>query len=133
MKYTQKDAQFGDIVRVKVSFYYHYGIFVSEDEVIGFGLADGPSKPADEIFVLSSDVYTFLMGGDLEVGTPEGEEKRKMRSRKEIVKLARERIGEGGYDILHNNCEHFVTDCAFGKKSSFLDGVRAQLRKKLQK
>ncbi len=133
MKFDVKEPQMGDIVRVKVSFYYHYGIFVSENEVIQFGLADGPSKSADEIFVLASDVDTFLMGGELEVGEADGDEKKKLRSREEIVEIARKRIGEGGYDILHNNCEHFATDCVFGESSSFLDAVREKLRRKLGK
>ena len=37
-------------------------------------------------------------------------------------------------DILHNNCEHFVNECAFGKSNSrFLDDVREKLRQKLKK
>jgi len=57
-----------------------------------------------------------------------------MRSAKEIIRIARLRIGEGGYDILHNNCEHFVNDCAFGRSSSrFVDDVRQKLRRKLGK
>ena len=48
--------------------------------------------------------------------------------------LARQRIGESGYNILHNNCEHFVNECVFGeKRSAFLQDVREKLRKKLQK
>ena len=43
----------------------------------------------------------------------------------EIVENARSRIGEGGYHILYNNCEHFVNQCAFGEKvSSQVDGLR---------
>ena len=57
-----------------------------------------------------------------------------MRKPEEIIKTARSRIGEGGYDILHHNCEHFVNECAFGKSnSSFLDDVREKLRQKLKK
>jgi predicted phosphohydrolase len=37
-------------------------------------------------------------------------------------------------DILHNNCEHFVNECAFGEHNSeFLSSVRNKLRKKLGK
>lgn len=133
MRWCDDEPQFGDIIRTKVSFYYHYGIFVSEDEVVQFGLPTDVSRPADEVRVLSTDVYTFLNGGTLEVGTPEREEKRNMRTPSETVALAKSRIGEGGYDILHNNCEHFVTECAFGQRSSFLDAVREKLRKKLGK
>ena len=62
------------------------------------------------------------------------EERKKMRPSREAVALAQSRLGETGYDILHNNCEHFVNQCAFGQShSSFLDGVRARLRRKLGK
>ena len=104
----------GAPVRVKVSFYYHYGIFVSRDSVIQFGLPDGPSRPAEEIRVLSTDVYTFLQGGDLEVGFPDRGERKKLRSADQVVATAQSRIGEGDYDLLQNNCEHFMYACLFG-------------------
>ena len=125
---------FGDIVRTKVQFYHHYGIFVSEEEVIQFGLPDDPFRPADQVRVLSTDVLTFLQGGDLEVMVPNRSVRRQMRSPEQIVEIARQRLGEGGYDILHNNCEHFVNECAFGQHhSSFVQDVREKLRKKLGK
>lgn len=128
---TPKPSQ---IIRTKVKFYYHYGIFISDNEVIQFGLPNDPGKPANEIKVLSTDIYTFLCGGDIEVAKPDNEERKLMRSSNEIIKTARSRIGEGGYDILHNNCEHFVNSCVYGKKSSsFLDSVREKIRKKLNK
>ncbi|MBQ5590363.1 MAG: lecithin retinol acyltransferase family protein, partial [Clostridia bacterium] len=84
--------------------------------------------------VLTTDIYTFLGNGSLETATPEKSEKKSMRTPSEIIKIARSRIGEGGYDILHNNCEHFVNDCVFGKtSSSFVDDVREKIRKKLNK
>lgn len=132
--WTEKTPVFGDIVRTKVQFYYHYGIFVSEDEVIQFGLPDDPMRPASQVRVLSTDVHTFLQGGDLEVMAPDRATRKQMRSPEQIVTIARQRLGEDGYDILHNNCEHFVNDCAFGQHhSSFVQDVRDKLRKKLGK
>lgn len=134
MTWQEKTPVFGDMVRTKVQFYHHYGIFVSEGEVVQFGLPDDPLRSADQIRVLTTDVLTFLQGGDLEVMVPDREMRRQMRSPEQIVALARQRIGEGGYDILHNNCEHFVNDCVFGvPRSTFLQEVREKLRKKLNK
>ena len=134
MDWIEGTPCFGDIIRTKVTFYYHYGIFVDSQRVIQFGLPDDPGKPAEQIKVLCTDVYTFLQGGDLEIGKPDSSEKKRMRSPKERVQTAEQRLGEGGYDILHNNCEHFVNECAFGEKnSSFVDDVRAKLRRKLGK
>ena len=124
----------GAPVRVKVSFYYHYGIFVSRDSVIQFGLPDGPSCPAEEIRVLSTDVYTFLQGGDLEVGFPDRGERKKLRSADQVVATAQSRIGQGGYDLLHNNCEHFMYECLFGEPDSpTLSSLRTRIRQKLGK
>ena len=134
MNWTDDTPKPSQIIRTKVSFYYHYGIFVSEDEVIQFGLPDDPGRPSEEIKVLTTDIYTFLGNGSLETATPEKSEKKSMRTPSEIIKIARSRIGEGGYDILHNNCEHFVNECVFGKtSSSFVDDVREKIRKKLNK
>ena len=134
MNWVEKTPVFGDMVRTKVRFYYHYGIFVSESEVIQFGLPNDPLRPAHQIYVLSTDVLTFLQGGDLEVLAPDRNLRKQMRSPEQIVAMARQRIGEGGYDILHNNCEHFANDCVFGQPhSSFLQDVREKLRKKLGK
>lgn len=134
MIWTEESPRRGDIIRTKVTFYHHYGIFVEEDRVIQFGLPDNVYQPADTIRVLASDVYAFLNGGELEVGRPDKDEQKTMRRPDEIVAAAEARIGEGGYDILHNNCEHFVNECAFGQKhSSFLQDVRIKLRKKLGK
>lgn len=133
MEWEFKEAKFGDVIRTKVSFYYHYGIFVSDDRIIQFGLPDDPTKPANDIKVLVSDIYTFLAGRELEVAVPKGNEKRKMRKPKIIVQNAEAAIGRGGYDLFHNNCEHFVYECAFKEHISSLDSMRDKIRKKLKK
>jgi len=132
MNWSSRSPKPSEIIRTKVKFYHHYGIYVSENEVIQFGLPDDPGKPAEQIKVIATDVYTFLGEGEIEVAEPESEERRRMRSPDEIIKTARQRIGEGGYDILHNNCEHFVNSCVFNESmSSFLDAVREKIRRKL--
>ena len=134
MQWVERTPVYGDMIRTKVRFYYHYGIFVSEEQVIQFGLPDDPMRLAESIKVLSSDIAAFLQGGEVEVAVPEGQERKKKRSPRQIVELAQSRLGEGGYDILHNNCEHFVNECVFGQHTSgFLQDVREKLRKKLGK
>lgn len=129
MKWEMKEARFGDIVRVPLGTLYHYGIFVSEDEVIQFGLPPTPNVKSEDVEVLSAPVSDFLAGGFLEVGCPEGHEKKSRRSPRDTVAEARKRLGERGYDILHNNCEHFANQCAFGEKfSSMTENLRAKFR-----
>lgn len=40
-------------------------------------------------------------------------------SRDEIVRGAKERLGEASYDPYHNNCEHFVYWCTTGKSECY--------------
>ena len=134
MKWTQQEPRYGDIVRVKVTFYHHYGIFVDEKTVVQFGLPNNVEQPADSVKVLTTDVYTFLGGGELETAQLSPSERATRFSPEETVQRALARIGEGGYHIFHNNCEHFVNDCVFGKAtSSFVDTVRQGIRDKLKK
>ena len=132
MRWQLADPVPGAPVRVKVRFYYHYGIFVSPDSVIQFGLPDDPSRPAEGIRVLSTDIYTFLQGGNLEVGIPDREERKALRPASEVIATAQSRIGQGGYDLLSNNCEHFVHECLFGQPdSSTVSSPGTRLRQKL--
>ena len=134
MQWLEKTPERGDMIRVKMAFYHHYGIFVSPERVIQFGLPEDVTRPAEEVRVLVTDVYRFLNGGSIEVGCPDRLERRQMRSADEIVAAAESRIGEDGYNILENNCEHFVNECAFGQKtSSMVEDVRAMFRRKLGK
>lgn len=110
----------GDMVRVKSGLIYHYGVFVSEEEIIQFGLAPicRPNIRDCEVEVCASDVEAFVQGGFLEVGDPDQGELKKRRDSWQIVSTARSRLGEKGYSIIHNNCEHFAYECVFGEKYS---------------
>ena len=61
MDWVNDTPKKAEIIRTKVTFYYHYGIFIDENEVIQFGLPNDPGKPSEQIKVLSTDVYTFFM------------------------------------------------------------------------
>ena len=136
MKWEYKDCQYGDIIRVKLGSVYHYGIFVSDNEVIAFGLPPTAENLQNQqaIKVLATDIDVFSCGNLVETAVLTFKERMKRRNPEQTVTLARERIGEGGYNIIHNNCEHFASDCVFGQPhSSFLQDIREKLRKKLNK
>lgn len=112
------DCAPGDVIRVRLGELYHYGVFASEEEVIQFGLpplSEYRSRP-DAFTVLATDIDLFSCGQIVEIGIPEKEERRARFSREETLRRARARLGETGYDLLRNNCEHFIWDCAFGEK-----------------
>ena len=129
MKWWPKECAFGDMIRIKINSIYHYGIFVSENEVIQFGLppVNIRSLTSQDAEVLSTDINTFSAGNIVEVGDMDRKEKKKARTPEKIVETARSRIGEKGYDLLQNNCEHFAYECVFGEK--FSSGVDEISRK----
>ena len=88
MRWEPTACQAGDMVRIRLGSVYHYGIFVSEDEVIQFGLPPTAENRAEQ---------------------------RRRIPPSETVARARARLGEGGYNLIHNNCEHFVNECVFGE------------------
>lgn len=131
MKWTYREPSYGDMIRVSVGSIYHFGIYVSDDEVIQFGLP--PSRrgcePDSEVEVLSSDIDGFLAGGFLEVCDFDKKEKKKNRAPEDIVKYARSKIGTRGYHILYNNCEHFANECVSGVQiCRQAEDVRAMFR-----
>lgn len=133
MIWTDETPKYGDMIRVKVKFYYHYGIFVDENTVIQFGMPDNGNTPPDEIAVIITDVSTFSNGGFIEKAKLEKYDKKRAFAAKKVVENATSRIGERGYNILNNNCEHFANECMFGEKKSSLDDVRMKIREKLNK
>ncbi len=131
MKWSYTEPSYGDMIRVAVGSLYHFGIYVSDGEVIQFGLP--PTRhgdmPASDIEVLASDIDTFLDGGFLEVCEFDKKEKKKNRTPDKIVEYARAKIGTRGYHILYNNCEHFANECVSGVQiCRQAEDVRAMFR-----
>lgn len=131
MKWLLSEPRYGDMIRVKSGAVYHYGIYVSDAEVIQFGLAPAarPTLKDSEVEVLVTDIDTFLGGQFLEVAEFDRKEKKANRAPDEVVSTARARLGERGYHILYNNCEHFANECVSGKHySEQVDGVREMFK-----
>lgn len=116
MKWTYKEPSAGDMIRVAVGSIYHFGVYVSDEEVIQFGLPPARRGLIDDadIEVISSSIDGFLAGGFLEVCEFDKKEKKKNRPPEQVVAYARSKIGSRGYHILYNNCEHFANECVSG-------------------
>lgn len=115
--FSLKEPKYGDIIRVKIKDdIYHYGIYESDMVVIQFGLAsDAFKRDAKEIKVLTTSIKEFLNGKFLEVREYSFFEKIKKNKPNIVIEKAKSRIGEEGYDLINNNCLHFVNECVFNK------------------
>jgi len=133
MKWELKEIEIGDMVRIPMSEFYHYGICTGEDRIVQFGEpVIGTLKAADEIKVMAVTISEFLKGAFAEVAVFDKKELKRKKTVDEIVSKAEESIGKGGYDILYNNCEHFANECVFGMHaSSHVDDVRKEIEMKL--
>ena len=120
MKWMPTDAQSGDMVRIQIGTLFHYGVFVSEDEVIQFGWPPVPeyADRNEDIAVCAVDIDAFSCGRIVEVAVLDRKERKTRIPPEQTVKTARARIGTGGYNMIHNNCEHFAYECVFGEKKS---------------
>lgn len=113
------DLYEGAHVRVQTPYYYHHGIYVGNDEVVQFGKPDAAYGSWDEIKVLRSPLADFCGGANfVEVYVFDRKERKRKKSDAEIVQTALSKVGEGGYHLIYNNCEHFANFCVFGKACS---------------
>ena len=94
----------GDHVKVSLGVYEHHGIYSGEGTVI--------ERTQDGIREVPLD--DFSEGHYIEV-VSHNDRKGK---RKSVVKRARSHIGEGGYNLVFNNCEHFANEMVSGHSTS---------------
>lgn len=103
----------GDHIKVKRmgGLYTHHGIDMGDGTVIHLS-GEPTRRRAAEVQQVPMD--EFLKGGAPElVGHAEPR-----HSAAATVKEARKHLGEGGYDLWRNNCEHFAAYCATGRRES---------------
>lgn len=101
----------GDHLVSRRTGYTHHGIYIGHDQVIHYsGFADGISSGQIEVAALDE----FSKGKAVRI--------KKHLDRtygpRQSVARARSRLGEDWYNVLANNCEHFVNWCINGDHSS---------------
>ena len=92
---------------------WHYGVVVGYDDVVHFNLNVDIAK----ITIIRTDLKQFKgIGTSLQICSMS--EFHKKYDEEEIVKRAISAVGTdfGGYNLLHNNCEHFANWCVSGEK-----------------
>jgi len=109
---AEEDLIRGDHIYVRRGglLYSHHGIYVGEGTVINF---KGEDKEKRDPVVILTGIENFLSGGTLR-----RRNHKKRLSYSESLRIAREHLSEKGYSLPFNNCEHFATFCATGKKKS---------------
>lgn len=118
-KWSFRCPKEGDIIRVSIgNNMHHYGIYVSDSCIIQYGKASDIFQDSSEVSVLEGTIKEFVGNKYIEVREYSLIEKLKKNSKEKIIEKAKARIGEKKYDILNNNCEHFVNECVFNKHES---------------
>lgn len=96
--------------------YTHHGLYIGNDDVIHYsGFSDNSPRGPIEITTLDN----FSKGQMVSVDTHSV----RTYNHEESVKRAFSRLGENEYDVIFNNCEHFVYWCIKGfSYSSQIEG-----------
>ena len=107
----------GDIIVVQRFLFHHYGVYVSNGRVIHYTAKKGDFGADAKVHETS--LGKFANGAKCEAfSSTENPKGAKPFSRQETVSRARSRIGEGRYNLLFNNCEHFALWCRYGTNKS---------------
>ena len=110
MSLSEEDLNLGDHIYVRRLVYSHHGIYAGDGNVIHYS---GEEKEKKDPLIRETDVEDFLKGGKLR--------RRNYKKRlppSETISLARKHLSMNSYSLALNNCEHFATYCATGKKKS---------------
>ncbi len=116
--WSNRKPVYSDQIRVNRGLYYHYGIYESDDVVYQFASPKGAEISSETATVNTTTLADFLKGGVLEVRDYTEEELQMKKSPNEIIEYAKDHLGEMGYDLINNNCEHFANRATFGKSES---------------
>lgn len=101
----------GDHIRVARWGYSHHGIDCGDGRVVHFAGEPGMKLGA---LVTCTSLEHFARGGEVEIASSPN-----AGQADQIVRRALSRVGEGGYSLLWNNCEHFARWCQTGQAFSY--------------
>ena len=118
--------KYGDQIRVNRGLYYHHGIYEDDNHIYQYAAPAGSEVDPKNALIITTNLETFLKGGEVEVREYTEEELNEKRSPDEIVEYAKSKLGSGlgEYNLISNNCEHFSNECVFGvKRSNQVDDI----------
>lgn len=112
-----RKPQYGDIVGTTDNFmgykYNHYGIYIGNNKVIHYCSNTGTATDAQ---IKETDMDTYFKPGNYLILNVKSSVE---FNPKETVKRAETRLGEKSYNLLENNCEHFVIWAKTGNSKSY--------------
>nr|WP_314901556.1 lecithin retinol acyltransferase family protein [uncultured Deefgea sp.] len=88
--------------------YSHHGIYIGHDQVIHYSGSSFGEFQSGTIEIV--DLETFCQGNGFTIQAY----RFRFYCREESIERAQSRLGEDWYNVLLNNCEHFVTWCIQG-------------------
>jgi len=110
MSLSEKDLNLGDHIYVRRLVYSHHGIYAGDRNVIHY---TGEEKEKKDPLIRETDIEAFLKGGKLR-----RRDYNKRLTPSETLSLAKKHLSDNSYSLAFNNCEHFATYCATGKRKS---------------
>lgn len=124
---AEREPQLGSHIVTPRRGYLHHGIYVGGGKIVHYaGLAHGIyRRPVEE-----TTLARFARGRPVWVRSDPSP----IFSSREVIRRARSRMGEDGYRLLTNNCEHFCEWCLHGEHRSYqVDAWLAHPRRALQR
>ena len=127
----------GDVIKVQRTGYWHVGVYIGNDEVIHFSSLHSDTSSSDNKIIKTS-LLQFLRNQKryekvkfpLPDAPPASSKEDpleyffkdylfhnpdyKLYPAHQVVERAKSRLGEGNYDLISNNCEHFAIWCKTG-------------------
>ena len=104
--------------------YQHYGVYIGDGKVIHFASPEGREINFEDSIIHETTLENFLRGRALQID----KNIEKIYSEHEIIERAQSRLGEKGYDLLFNNCEHFARWCVTGEHISYqIDNLQQKI------
>lgn len=95
--------------------YQHYGVYIGNGKVIHFAPLEGQDISFENGIIHEAELEVFLKGRALQIE----KNVKNAFSEQEIIQRARSRLGEKGYNLITNNCEHFARWCVTGESISY--------------
>ncbi len=140
--FIKMQVKAGDVIKVNRGLYSHFGVYAGNNQVIHYTGATGPEdfngivrETSLEEFLNGAekfDICNFPEHPSFNLVTKNSSTvfkiwqtiknlqiaNYKLYSPEETVRRARSKLGEGGYNLALNNCEHFAAWCKTGVRSS---------------